>query len=188
MEILPQAQPNEYVEDWCKKHAVETTISDPIKSPFVNTNRRVVRPNVVEHISLKYESSLKYKLRKLQSECLKGVEIPKTTDSASNAPEKSPESGIATMPSTSQDSNIVIANPNLNKNCLNDTSSDYFTSNEISGCSVVLPKSTECSNKTFEVHDDLKRGSVNIAEVYKYSDKMEGIELLEKRLIVNQQW
>lgn len=156
---LPQSIPGDYVKHWCDKHAIEDSLLTDDSSEIVENskisfdtqnsyscsegcNRRVPNENVIENFSLEYKPSIKYLLKKKN-----GVDIPNIRLTFDDASSISAESGILTLPNTLSDTNSLKPK-NLNNKLLQvgkmefktlrDTSSDYFTSNEISGSTNIL--------------------------------------------------
>ncbi|KAK5648343.1 hypothetical protein RI129_003235 [Pyrocoelia pectoralis] len=204
-----------------------TSKSQQLKLQNMNHNCDKFKRNVTEYISLEYEPSSKFRTSKTVAANKDSGESNSKKDFGKFM-ESSRESGILTISSTSlNDYSISAENAQKEKvsdlrnfNILDrpsehikDTSSDYFTCNEISGSTNILEKNvfsiTDCSNtdeskitntytncirdintdpelNNFNINLNGDSGNVSIAEIYKYTDKKEGIVLLEKRFPVNQ--
>ncbi|KAF2882128.1 hypothetical protein ILUMI_24050 [Ignelater luminosus] len=156
-ELVKVQEPKEKSFDSCN-FSHESKKSSPQNLPFVNCNRRRVNKNVIENFSLSYEPSIKYKTRRSASARNQAVDVSNMTLSISKQSEVSRESGIITLHDTSfsDGSSIVHDINNLNINeltwnemnkvnemkslskQLKDASSDYFTSNELSGSTNIM--------------------------------------------------
>ncbi|KAF5293023.1 hypothetical protein FQA39_LY13792 [Lamprigera yunnana] len=238
LQELPQITPTEYVRTWCKQHArivynnnVENNMNKAekkvifndfecihqkqpavIKSNFVT--HRIRKPNVIDDVSLEFETSSKFLSKKKFDFTGNLEEFAKT----------SYESGVSTLTNTtiSIDSlsltngieeklnNVDFVHKEKNK----DTSSDYFTCAEISGSENIVTNSlnvkkevaveklnslaVNLQNTTINTNNcvsfnapqlsnlDVRQNldAVNIAEIYKYTDSVKDIVLMEKRLLV----
>ncbi|XP_031328120.1 ankyrin repeat and LEM domain-containing protein 1-like isoform X2 [Photinus pyralis] len=215
LDLLPQTTPHEYVSNWFNTNSKTllcgNQLDDSIKPNQSSTFNRFecskspqLKQNsnggVIELISLQYECSSKFR----------NVNCPSENNSTKNFckfKESSRESGILTLSNTSLNAYSISAEKFCDLNLFNrtrehkDTSSDYFTCNEISGSTNILEKNVfdipefsisgaNCVNNvdpgrmSFNLNED--GGNVSIAEVYKYTDEKEDIVLLEKRFPINQ--
>lgn len=182
LEVLPRTNPNDYVRNWC----------DTLDAQLESSGLEDLSP---KSVTSSVNGSYRYKNVTMYRPKARPWDVPFNSHQSNDFckfSEKSRESGIVTLnDSALEDDEIKLSPRKISKTKSKDTSSDYCTctegSDDVMNQNVYEMSSSSSSQKsTDHINNHIanfENSFISVSEVYRYSDRDEGIVLFEKRIL-----